>query len=44
MPATRARGIADDEHWSAVQWRVAAGKGQLKTMADPVRAAESREA
>jgi IS5 family transposase len=36
--------IAGDGHLSTVQWRVAARKGQLKTMADPDRAAESRKA
>jgi IS5 family transposase len=35
--------IAGDGHLSTVQWRVAARKGQLKTMADPDRAAESRK-
>ena len=36
--------IADDEHLSGVQWRVAARKGVLKTMAAPDREAESRKA
>lgn len=36
--------IAGDEHLSTVQWRVAARKGQLKTMPEPDRAAESRKA
>ncbi|MGB7979298.1 MAG: IS5 family transposase [Candidatus Nanopelagicales bacterium] len=36
--------IADDEHLSTVQRRVAARKGVLKTMAAPDRAAESRKA
>lgn len=36
--------IAGDDHLSTVQWRVAARKGQLKTMAEPDRAAESRKA
>ena len=36
--------IAGDEHLSKVQWRVAARKGVLKTMAEPDRAAESRKA
>jgi IS5 family transposase len=36
--------VADDEHLSQVQWRVAARKGRLKTMAEPDRAAQSRQA
>jgi transposase, IS5 family len=36
--------IADHEHLSKVQWRVAARKGALKTMADHDRALESRKA
>jgi IS5 family transposase len=36
--------IAGDEHLSKVEWRVAARKGKLKTMAEPDRAAESRKA
>jgi IS5 family transposase len=36
--------IAGDEHLSRVQWRVAARKGQLKTMAAQDRAAEARKA
>jgi transposase, IS5 family len=36
--------IADDEHLSTVEWRVAARKGVLKTMAEPDRQAESRKA
>ena len=36
--------IAGDEHLSRVEWRVAARKGVLKTMAEPDRAAESRKA
>ena len=36
--------VADDEHLSTVQWRVAARKGRLKTMAAPDRAEESRKA
>ena len=36
--------IAGDEHLSQVEWRVAARKGVLKTMAVPDRQAESRKA
>ncbi len=36
--------IADDEHLSKVQWRVAARKAALKTMAEHDRALESRKA
>jgi IS5 family transposase len=36
--------IAGDEHLSKLQWRVAARKGRLKTMAEPDRAVESRKA
>jgi transposase, IS5 family len=36
--------IADDAHLARVEWRVAARKGVLKTMAEPDRAAESRKA
>jgi IS5 family transposase len=36
--------IAGDAHLSKVQWRVAARKGVLKTMAEPDRAAQSRQA
>jgi IS5 family transposase len=36
--------VADDEHLSQVQWRVAARKGRLKAMAGPDRAAQSRQA
>ena len=36
--------IAEDEHLSKVEWRVAARKGVLKTMAEPDRAAASRQA
>ncbi len=36
--------IAGDEHLSRVEWRIAARKGVLKTMAEPDRAAESRKA
>jgi len=36
--------IAADEHLSKVEWRVAARKGRLKTMAEPDRVAESRKA
>jgi IS5 family transposase len=36
--------IAGDAHLSRVQWRVAARKGVLKTMAGPERAVESRKA
>ena len=48
MPATRAPGkrpeIAGDEHLSMVEWRVAARKGVLKTMAAHDRVVESRKA
>jgi transposase, IS5 family len=37
-------GIAGDEHLSTVEFRVAARKGRLKTMAGPDRLAESRKA
>jgi transposase, IS5 family len=36
--------IAGDENLSKVEWRVAARKGVLKTMAEPDRAAQSRQA
>jgi transposase, IS5 family len=36
--------IADDEHLSTVQWRIAARKGVLKTMTGHDRAVESRKA
>jgi IS5 family transposase len=36
--------IAADAHLSKVEWRVAARKGVLKTMAEPDRAAQSRQA
>jgi IS5 family transposase len=36
--------IAQDEHLSKIEWRVAARKGVLKTMAEPDRAVESRKA
>jgi IS5 family transposase len=36
--------VADHEHRSKVEWRVAARKGRLKTMAAPDRAEESRKA
>ena len=36
--------IADHDHLSKVQWRVAARKGALKTMTDHDRAIESRKA
>jgi IS5 family transposase len=36
--------IAENEHLSKVEWRVAARKGVLKTMADHDRAIESRKA
>ena len=36
--------IAGDEHLSGIEWRSAARKGVLKTMAEPDRAAESRKA
>jgi IS5 family transposase len=36
--------IADDEHRSQIEWRVAARKGVLKTMTDHDRAVESRKA
>ena len=36
--------IADDEHLSKIEWRVAARKGVLKTMAEHDRGVESRKA
>lgn len=36
--------ILGDEHQSKIQWRVAARKGALKTMAEPDRVAQSRQA
>lgn len=36
--------IADDEHLAKIEWRIAARKGVLKTMAEPDRAAQSRQA
>ncbi|HWK27215.1 MAG TPA: IS5 family transposase [Solirubrobacter sp.] len=36
--------IADDEHLSNIEWRVAARKWKLKAMAEPDRAAQSRQA
>jgi len=36
--------IAGDEHLSKIEWRVAARKGVLKTMAEPDRAAQSPQA
>lgn len=36
--------IADDEYLAKIQWRIAARKGVLKTMAGPDRAAQSRQA
>ena len=36
--------IAQDEHRSKIEWRVAARKGKLKTMAEPDRAEQSRQA
>lgn len=36
--------ITDDEHLSKIQWRIAARKGKLKTMAGPDRAEQSRQA
>jgi transposase, IS5 family len=36
--------ITSDENFSKIQWRVAARKGVLKTMAEPDRAAQSRQA
>ena len=42
--AQRRSEIAGDEQLSKVEWRVAARKGVLKTMAGPDRAAESRKA
>ena len=42
--AQRRPEIAGDEHLSKIEWRVAARKGVLKTMAEPDRAAESRKA
>lgn len=37
-------GVVGDEHLTGVEFRVAARKGQLKTMAGPDPAAESRKA
>jgi IS5 family transposase len=42
--AARRPGIAEDEHRSKIQWRIAARKGTLKTMAEPDRAEQSRQA
>ena len=36
--------IAGDEHLSRIEWRVAARKGKLKSMAGPDRAEQSRQA
>jgi len=36
--------IADDEHLANIEWRIAARKGVLKTMAEPDRAAQARQA
>lgn len=36
--------IAEDEHRSKIEWRVAARKGKLKTMPPPDRAEQSRQA
>lgn len=36
--------IAEHEHRSTIEWRVAARKGKLKTMAGPDRAEQSRQA
>jgi IS5 family transposase len=36
--------VTDDEHLAGVQFRVAARKGRLRTMPEPDRAAESRQA
>lgn len=36
--------IAGDLHLSKIEWRVAARKGKLKTMAEPDRAVQSRQA
>ena len=36
--------IAGDEHSSKIEWRVAARKGKLKTMAEPDRAEQLRQA
>jgi len=36
--------VAADEHLAGVEFRVAARKGRLKTMAEPDRAAKSRKA
>ena len=38
------RTAAGDEHLAGVQFRVAARKGRLRTMPEPDRAAESRQA
>jgi IS5 family transposase len=38
------REVVEDAHLAGVQWRVAARKGRLKTMAESDRAAESRKA
>ena len=40
----RRREVVDDEHLSRIEWRVAARKGVLKTMAATDREAESRKA
>ncbi|MGL5824620.1 MAG: IS5 family transposase [Nocardioides sp.] len=42
--AARRPEIADDEHLSKIEWRIAARKGVLKTMAEPDRAEQSRQA
>ena len=42
--AEKRPGIAEDEHLSKIQWRIAARKGVLKAMSDHDRAIESRKA
>ena len=42
--AERRPEIADDPHRSKIEWRIAARKGRLKTMAEPDRAEQSRQA
>lgn len=36
--------IADDEHLSKIEWRIAARKGKLKSMPEPDRVEQSRQA
>ena len=42
--AQRRPEISGDEHLSKLEWRIAARKGVLKTMAEPDRAAQARQA